>query len=374
MTFSIWNNIRMLFTNNNHSPLNKITSRERFNKDDYSENTVETIPHCITPSLKRLLDAARQCKLQIPNPKSQATKGIILSISSFLPPKMWRKNWRINDYTITRKLYTGYASIVYKATCNKSGQVVVIKIYTISSLPDLYKYQIYREISAHSRIKHKNVVCLYAAFQECDKVVMVQEYVDGDDLFSMLHKYGGNMNERMVVQMVLIPILNVLCYMHSNGIIHRDIKPDNIIINQNMEPMLCDFGLAIDVRSERAVTRVGTLDYMAPEVLRCPFKSRPDENKEKIDLYYGTSVDSWTVGVMTYELLIGIPPFYDQAHDKKNTEDMIYNKSPIIPNSVSKEACDFLEMSLCKNPDERIRICDMIHHEFITKYKNTINR
>ena len=71
------------------------------------------------------------------------------------------------------------------------------------------------------------------------------------------------------------------------------LQPENILFTKNMTLKLGDFGLAIDLREERAVTRAGTLDYMAPEVLKCPYKSRPDENKEKDHLHYGGRVDSW---------------------------------------------------------------------------------
>eukprot|EP00882_Tetradesmus_deserticola_P013256 GHRQ01014060.1.p1 GENE.GHRQ01014060.1~~GHRQ01014060.1.p1 ORF type:complete len:156 (+),score=46.17 GHRQ01014060.1:721-1188(+) len=154
---------------------------------------------------------------------------------------------------------------------------------------------------------------------------MVQEYADGGDLFNLLQKYGGCLSERIAVQMVLDPFLRVLqvrnkdtqqrqrsggimyyivlqhpgerctdtrlstpmlrislccqahpcsvcCalqYLHTRAIIHRDIKPENILFaNKGSCLKLADFGLAIDLREERAVTRAGTLDYMAPEVRR----------------------------------------------------------------------------------------------------------
>lgn len=70
-----------------------------------------------------------------------------------------------------------------------------------------------------------------------------------------------------------------------------------------------DFGLAVNEHMERPVTRLGTLDYMAPEVLVCPDKHHPGGNKDREDLWYTCSVDSWAVGVLAYELAIGRPPF-----------------------------------------------------------------
>ena len=76
-----------------------------------------------------------------------------------------------------------------------------------------------------------------------------------------------------------------------------------------MLPLLPDFGLAIDSTAERPVTRLGTLDYMAPEVLVCPDKELPEQNKGNRLLQYGPEVDAWGVGVLAYELIVGRPPF-----------------------------------------------------------------
>lgn len=84
---------------------------------------------------------------------------------------------------------------------------------------------------------------------------------------------------------------------------------------------LADFGLCLNLREERSVTRAGTLDYMAPEVLKCPQKHKPYDNKERMDLAYTAAVDIWALGVVAYELLNGCPPF--TCHDKKETERRI---------------------------------------------------
>jgi serine/threonine protein kinase len=91
-------------------------------------------------------------------------------------------------------------------------------------------------------------------FQPC-----TQEYADGRDLFTLLHKYGGRLSERLAVQLILEPFLRVLHYLHTRSIIHRDIKPENILFTKSMVLKLGDFGLAIDLNEERAVTRAGTL-------------------------------------------------------------------------------------------------------------------
>ncbi len=77
-----------------------------------------------------------------------------------------------------------------------------------------------------------------------------------------------------------------------------------------------------------------------PQVLKCPFKSKPEENKEKEHLQYSSTVDSWAVGVLTYELLVGCPPFYDQS--RTGTENRIKSGAPAFPSMMSEAAKDFV--------------------------------
>eukprot|EP00798_Chlamydomonas_sp_ICE-L_P012871 gene12871-5377_t len=322
----------------------------------------------MSPSLHRLFHAAKQCSLppspRIPEPGTPNYPTLMLSMSSMLPPSMQRNNWCLDDYQLGEKLYTGYSSSVYKACCKKSGQAVVLKVYTLAKVCDLYKFQIYREVRLHASLQHENIIHLYAAFQEGDKVVMVEEYAGGGDLFSLMQKYGGRLSERMTVSLVMEPFIRVIQFLHSKGVAHRDIKPENIMFTKDMRLKLSDFGLAIDMREERGVTRAGTLDYMPPEVLKCPFKSYPEENKDNINLSYSSSmVDSWALGILSYEMLVGFPPFYDQH--RQGTENRILVQDPVCPSYLSDDAQSFVKMALKKNPVERPTVLDMLHHSWI---------
>ncbi|KAG1671714.1 hypothetical protein FOA52_007506 [Chlamydomonas sp. UWO 241] len=280
---------------------------------------------------------------------------------------MSRPTWCMRDYAIVEKMYTGYASTVYKAWCKASGETVCLKAYNMSNLCELNRYQIYREVKLHSNLQHENIVTLFAAFKEGDQVVLVQEYAESGDLFMLLHRYGGKLPEKTAVELVLHPFLCVLKYLHANAIVHRDIKPENVLFTRTMQLKLCDFGLAIDLREERAVTRAGTLEYMAPEVLNCPFKNKPQENKDQTQLQYTLTVDTWAVGVLTYELLVGFPPFNDKQ--RAAIEHKIRQDTPRFPSTMTELVRNFILKTLQKDALERPTIHELLTHPWIRGHR-----
>lgn len=165
-------------------------------------------------------------------------------------------------------------------------------------LLDSCRVQAQRERQIHARLRHDNIIQLLASFEDEDNIYFVLEYATGGDLFQLMRQATSNFTEREIVQDVLIPLLEALEYCHQNGIVHRDIKvsflqdracclsstsvrsatpcsaltsrfaslrssqPENLLLTSMGELKLADFGLAIDVKEERPVTRLGTLDYM----------------------------------------------------------------------------------------------------------------
>ena len=138
-----------------------------------------------------------------------------------------------------------------------------------------------REVRIHAALDHPNVLRLFAAFEDDAGVYLVTEHAARGDVFGELDRRGGTMSEGDAVRQVLQPFMAALRYLHALSIIHRDIKPENLLMSASGELRVADFGLSIDVTQERPVTRVGTLDYMAPEVVVCPDKCLPTDNKEK---------------------------------------------------------------------------------------------
>ncbi|GIM09673.1 hypothetical protein Vretimale_13525 [Volvox reticuliferus] len=276
------------------------------------------------------------------------------------------EEWSLEDYHICKTLYNGYAAQVYTATCRYSGMEVVLKIYhDVDKAPDVAQHEMYREVAIQSGLQHPNVVHLFGAFEEGDMLVLVQEYVPNGDLLALMQSHGGRVDEATVVKAVLRPLLGALMYLHRWGIVHRDIKPENVLFAADSSIKLADFGLAINMVEERPISRVGTLDYMAPEVLRCPIKqSMAMTPAPGAPARYGFATDVWAVGIVTFELLTGLPPFASDCRYQAESR-ICSSLPPIFPHSISPMARDFILRALAPIPGDRPTIRQLMEHPWI---------
>jgi len=203
-----------------------------------------------------------------------------------------------------------------------------------------------REIEVMKKLNHKNIICLEDVFEEegsTGKIYMVLEYVGGGELFE--HIIGrGNYSENDAAFAVR-QIIEAVAYLHSKGIAHRDLKPENLLCTgpNNEIIKVADFGLSKEYSNQSLETIVGTPDYVAPEVLR--------------GKGYTNAVDIWSIGVITYVLLCGSPPFYSSGNDDKEVYMQILAAdfkffSPDWDN-ISKEAKSFITCLLVLTPGRR---------------------
>eukprot|EP00798_Chlamydomonas_sp_ICE-L_P005086 gene5086-34884_t len=290
-----------------------------------------------------------------------------ICVSPSIPASMIRSTiWKLEDFDLHKELYRGKTSLLYSATCKKSGMHIALKLYRKKKLSVLNRYQVEREIRIHISLDHENCIKLYAAFEDKKNVYMVQEFAGCGDLFEDLKRNGGQLKEKQAVRDVIAPFLSAISYLHSLGIIHRDIKPENILLTSNKVIKVADFGLSINYKQERPVTRAGTLDYMAPEVLVCPDKRKPEENKEKAVLAYTVQVDAWAAGILAYELLVGYPPFEQES--RAATYEHIMYKEPKFPAWMSDEAKSFINVALSKNATQRMTADSLRNHPWLQHY------
>ncbi|KAG2443640.1 hypothetical protein HXX76_001990 [Chlamydomonas incerta] len=280
-----------------------------------------------------------------------------------------RGAWALADFEIGKCLHEGYASSVFRARCLLSGHAVVLKVYNLHEQTAFLRYQMLRELHIHARLRHPNIVPLYGSFRDDAALVLVQQYVRGGSLAQLRRALsGGRMSVFQVMHLVLFPLLNVLAYMHGHGIVHRDIKPANLLFSSDWQLKLCDFGVSICLHEERAVTRSGSADYMAPEVVVCPLKRGPEDNKDDAQLAYTSAVDVWSLGVLVYDMLVGFTPFpsrlsrlREQAGGGEPADQLHF------PSSVGEPARAFVRACLRWHPEDRPTVRQLRQYEWVTK-------
>ncbi|PNH08919.1 Aurora kinase C, partial [Tetrabaena socialis] len=223
-----------------------------------------------------------------------------------------------------------------------------------------------REIRLHADLCHDSIIAMYAAWKDRAYVYLALEWAPGGDVYSYLKSQRGRLAEELAVPLILEPFMAGLSVIHEQGLIHRDIKPENILLNNSFQVKIADFGLSIDSKQEIANTRLGTIDYLAPEILDCPVKQHPDDHKDRPDTGYTNKVDCWSVGVLAYELLVGQPPF--AAPTAQETLRLIRTKKVEYPAWLSPESVNFMSSVLVRDPVPRPTIAELLQHPWILKY------
>ena len=293
----------------------------------------------------------------------------------------------IEDYKLFKFIGKGSYGEIYLAKKENDSQLYAVKVLDRKRMdkPKLHKY-LEREISICQELNHANIAKFYKKLVDDSNYYLIEEYCNGGTLTQCMEKYKAVYNEPFsieIIQHFMKQIIDAICYIHSLGIIHRDIKLDNILLsfknkndikNLNLmqsEIKIIDFGVATKLdNADYAFTVVGSPLTMDPLLLKKYIKS-PD-----IDVFegYTEKADIWSLGIIFYQLLTGHGIFKFNSIEEfiKKIEEGNY-VLPINKN-FSKEAVSFLNSMLQYDPDNRISVHDLSRHVFITNNVNTFTK
>eukprot|EP00899_Mesostigma_viride_P005346 jgi/Mesvir1/14812/Mv05447-RA.2 len=320
--------------------------------------------------------AATPSMAHVNQPKAWATPAIAPESYNDIVPGFgpWRN---LSEFTGFTEIGHGRLSVVWAAKCRRTGLTFAVKKYmkhAVLSSPaaEAAKVNIHREVAVLQSLRGIPSVChLYGTFEDAEGVYLVQEYCPWGDLLDVLKEFEGQMPEQILVPHVLAPLLKCLQHVHDKGIIHRDVKPENIFIDGAGHPRLGDFGLGVTSEEHERMQRVGTLDYMAPEVLIGPTFRRSVDSAAPGPAPYTHKVDTWAVGILAYEMLMGHAPFEVTNSETDTVALILWADIPVQgawPAHVSPEAISFITWALRKVPDARPSAADMLRHPWVIKY------
>ena len=252
---------------------------------------------------------------------------------------------QIDRYRITERLGMGGMAVVYKAYDTRLERDVAIKFIRTGEIPESQHERLFkrfeREAKSQARFSHRNIIPVFDYGEVDGSPYLVMAFISGGTLKDRLH---GPVDWRQAVRW-LIPVAEALSYAHQHGIVHRDVKPGNILFDKEDQPILTDFGIAKVLETDEATLTgtglgVGTPEYMAPEQWQGKTSA---------------ATDQYALGVVLYELITGRKPY---AADTPAAVAIMQATEPLSPPSkivsgIPERVEKVLYKALARNPEDR---------------------
>ena len=249
---------------------------------------------------------------------------------------------QLGGYRLDEEVGRGGMGVVYRATELALDRPVALKLIAPELAgDDSFRERFLRESRLAASIDHPGILPVYAAGEADGELYLASRYVDGTDLRSLLRREGPLPPERALG--FVEQVGEALDAAHERGLVHRDVKPGNVLVDSGGHCYLCDFGLTkqlTDGATTAAGQLVGSLDYLAPEQIR----------REPVD----GRADQYALACVLYECLAGLPPFRRET-EAQTLWGHMQEEPPPIPGY--PELDPVLERGLAKEPDERFGNC-----------------
>lgn len=266
-------------------------------------------------------------------------------------------------YTMVRRLGAGSYGTTFLEREPKTGELVAVKYLRREEVTP----EVRREILNHRRLTHPNIILFKRLHLTATHVAIVMEHAAGGELYkfvSALWARGAQLSENKA-RFLFQQLISGVAYLHSQAVVHRDLKLENTLLMQGPVPQLkiCDFGFskAQDSNSETS-TMVGTASYMAPELV--PIQLGGSYTGAAYD---GRKVDCWACGVFLYAMLFSDYPFGSDADE--NLPHRIVAAKYQIPTStfISEDCKDLMHRIFVPDPHQRISIEDIMNHTWFLR-------
>ena len=260
---------------------------------------------------------------------------------------------KVKDFEKLKTVGLGSYGRVRLCRQKKTGEIFVMKILKKNEIIKQKQVDhVYSEFNILSTLKHPFIVQLVGFnFEDPKYIYFVLEYVQGGELFTLLRTKGTFPVPQ--TKFYTAHIITIFEYLHSKNIVYRDLKPENILINKNGYLKLTDFGFAKILENEKTYTLCGTPEYLAPEII--------------LNKGHGKAVDWWTLGILLYEMLVGIDPFSDD--DPMKTYQKILKGKINFPKTIDKDAKSLIKHLLTQDTSKRFGclkngVKDILNHRF----------